>query len=71
MIREGKPVLSPEEIKEKLRLKKEFDKLALSDKMRIYTLVVKYWAAGDDWDFAKEYALSLIKGWKKNEKRGL
>ncbi len=58
--------LSPDQIKEKKRLKKEFDKLSLSDKVRIYSLTLKYWFNdGDDWDFARGYALSLVKGWKK------
>lgn len=57
--------LSPDQIKEKKRLKKEFDKLSLSDKVGIYSLTFKYWFNGDDWDFARGYALSLVKGWKK------
>lgn len=59
-----KKILTPEEIAEKQRLKKEFDKLSLEDKVRVYILAVKYWYSGDDWDFAKGYALSLVKGWK-------
>ena len=31
----------------------------------IYWLAVKYWLSGDDWDFALEYAISLVKGFKR------
>ena len=33
-------------------------------KIRIYQLAIKYWLSGDDWDFAIEYATSLVKGFK-------
>lgn len=29
--------------------------------LRIYCLAIKYWAQGDEWDFAVEYAKSLVK----------
>ena len=35
------------------------------DKIRIYYLAVKYFAQGDDWKKAVEYAESLILGWRK------
>ena len=34
-------------------------------KIRIYVLAVKYYIQGDEWEFAIEYATSLVKGWKK------
>lgn len=34
------------------------------DKIRIYVLAVKYWAQGDPWKVAVEYAESLVLGWK-------
>jgi len=34
------------------------------DKFRIYILSIKYWASGDDWKFAKEYATAIVKGFK-------
>ena len=33
--------------------------------IRIYILTIKYFIQGDDWKFAKEYATSLVKGFKK------
>ena len=35
------------------------------DKIRIYILAVKYFAQGDSWKKAVEYAESLVLGWKK------
>ena len=35
------------------------------DKIRIYYLAIKYFAQGDDWKKAVEYAESLVLGWKK------
>lgn len=36
------------------------------DDIRILFLTIKYWMQGDEWDFAKEYAESLVRGFKKN-----
>ena len=38
------------------------------EKIRIYILAVKYYLQGDEWNFAVEYATSLVKGWKKHDK---
>lgn len=39
----------------------DFDK-----KMNIYLLAIKYWLfQGDDWDFAVEYATSIVNGWRR------
>lgn len=35
---------------------------------RIYFLTIKYWLQGDDWDFAKEYAEALVKGYKRYDR---
>lgn len=32
----------------------------------MYSLVVKYWLQGDDWDYAVAYAKRLVKGFKKS-----
>lgn len=34
------------------------------EKIRIYTLAVKYWSQGDDWSSALEYAMAIVKGFK-------
>jgi len=39
------------------------------DKIRIYTLAIKYYFNGDDWEFAVEYATRLVEGFKKPSKR--
>jgi len=35
------------------------------NKIRIYVLAIKYWLQGDDWDFALEYATTLVAGFKR------
>lgn len=35
------------------------------DKIYIYLYAIKYWLQNDDWEFAKEYAESIVKGFKK------
>lgn len=35
------------------------------DQIQIYKLAIKYYFQGDSWDFAVEYATSLVKGFKK------
>ena len=35
------------------------------DNARIYWLALKYWLSGDEWNFAVEYATSLVKGFKR------
>jgi len=37
----------------------------LIKKIRIYFLAVKYWLQGDTWDDAVEYAMVIVKGFKK------
>jgi len=32
--------------------------------IRIYWLAIKYWLAGDEWKFAKQYAEALVRGFK-------
>ncbi len=39
--------------------------LTLNDRIRIIYLSIKYWAQGDNWDKAKEYAESLVIPWKR------
>ncbi len=38
--------------------------LSLNKKVSFYKLSIKYWMGGDDWLFAQEYAISLIKGFR-------
>ena len=33
--------------------------------IRIYMLAIKYYFKGDDWKFAKEFATTIVKGFKK------
>ena len=56
---------SPEEIVKKLIIKNDVHKLSFDKQLEFYKLSIKYWWAGDEWWFAQDYALSLIKGWKK------
>lgn len=37
----------------------------IKDNFRIFFLALKYWLQGDDWEFAKDYATSIVKGFKK------
>lgn len=37
----------------------------IKDELRIFFLAIKYWLQGDKWDFAKDYASSIVKGFKK------
>ena len=37
----------------------------IKDNFRIFFLAVKYWLQGDEWDFAKDFAASIVKGFKK------
>ena len=32
--------------------------------IRIYILAIKFFAQGDTWEFAKEYAETLVRGFK-------
>lgn len=52
------------EEKIKRQMEKRFKKLKILDKIRVYRLAIKYYLNGDDWYFAKSYAISLIGGWK-------
>ena len=63
-------------IKESMKEKKPFfvsgfKKLPLWYKYEALKLAVKYYFQGDEWHFAQEYAISLVKGWRriKNEKK--
>jgi hypothetical protein len=55
------------------RIKKEKQiaiKNAISDwplgkKIDFYKMSIKYWWSGDEWLFAQEYALAMMKGWKR------
>lgn len=58
-------VKSPEEIAKKLSIKNDVHSLSFDKQLSFYKMAIKYWWGGDDWLFAQEYALSLIKGWKK------
>ena len=35
------------------------------DKIRIYTLAMKYWMNGDSWSEAKAFAEFIVNKWKK------
>lgn len=48
----------------KWQIKYELMDLPLSKKIQFYKMAIKYWMGGDDWLFAQEYALSLIKGFQ-------
>jgi len=37
----------------------------IKDKFKIFFLALKYWLQGDDWEFAKYYATSIVKWFKK------
>lgn len=45
---------------------KQIAELPISDLPRFYFLSIKYLWNGDKWDFAREYAMSLIRGFKKS-----
>jgi hypothetical protein len=45
----------------------DIQKLPFTDKIRLHTLAIKYYFKGDDWDFAREYAMSIIKGFKRDK----
>jgi hypothetical protein len=49
----------------KMFLKHEIRNLSIQDQISFYKMAIKYWWSGDDWLFAQEYALSMIKGWKR------
>ena len=59
--REGK-----QEDKEDKDINKKIAELPITDVPRFYFLSIKYYIQGDDWDFAREYAMSLIRGFKKS-----
>ena len=39
----------------------------MSKKIRILCLALKYWAEGDDWQFAVKYAEAIVKGFKRHD----
>ena len=47
-----------------IEINKQVGRLSFSQKFSFYKMAGKYWFGGDDWIFAQEYALSLIKGFK-------
>jgi hypothetical protein len=47
------------------KLRNEIAKLPLGKQLNVYWLAIKYTWQGDDWIFAQEYALSLVKGFKQ------
>ena len=47
-----------------MAINREVSKLTFAKKYEFYKMAGKYWIGGDDWLFAQEYALSLIKGFK-------
>lgn len=55
-----------EEEKERQRsFNRELGKLSFFKQMQVYKLALKYKIQGDDWLFAQEYALSIVKGFKR------
>lgn len=38
----------------------------MNKKIRIYCLAIKYWSEGDDWEFAVEYARTIVEGFKRS-----
>ena len=64
MMIHGKKILTPDEKEEIDRVEKGISELDLGKKFQLYKLAIKYYFAGDDWDFAKAYAFSLIKNWR-------
>ena len=43
----------------------DFKELSLWHKYEALKLTIKYMLQGDEWHFAQEYAISLIKNWRK------
>lgn len=41
-----------------------FKSLPFNKKITAFFYAVKYFVQGDPWDFALDYACSLLKGWK-------
>jgi predicted AlkP superfamily phosphohydrolase/phosphomutase len=46
-------------------MSEDFKKLTVKEKFEVLKLTIKYWLNGDKWDFAMEYSIALVKGWKK------
>lgn len=38
----------------------------MKDKISIYLLAIKYWSQGDSWKEAKEFAETIVLGFKNN-----
>ena len=47
----------------------KFKKLPFGKKFTVLCYALKYYAQGDSWHFALDYATSMMAGWKKHEKK--
>ena len=54
-----------ERMAKQVAIRNDIAKFPLGKQLSIYWLAVKYVWQGDDWIFAQEYALSLVKGFKQ------
>jgi hypothetical protein len=63
---EFRKVLTEEEKEENAKLDEKIADLSLFAKFSFYRLAIKYYFSGDDWLFAKGYALSLVAPWERN-----
>jgi len=61
----NKKVLTEEEKVENAKVAVAYNQLPLMKKFDFWVMVIRYWYNGDDWDFAKAYAMSVIKGFKR------
>lgn len=43
----------------------------IQDSFRVHLLAVKYFLQGDSWTFAKEYAQSIVYGFRQNNRRNM
>ena len=46
-------------------MNEDYKKLTPQQKYEVLKLAIKYWFTGDKWEFALEYSIGLVKGWKK------
>jgi hypothetical protein len=53
---------------EKKKGNEHFKKLPFRKKFTVLCYALKYYAQGDDWEFALDYAVSMMAGWKSNSK---
>jgi hypothetical protein len=61
----NKKVLTEEQKIENAVVAVDYRKLPMLKKIDFWLMVIKYWYSGDEWDFAKAYAMSVIKGFKR------